>query len=342
MNATHNSTVQEGQKGRRGSLWLRPVLFVVALANIVLHASVSAQSRQDSGIIRLNEADVLVQYHPRAWAGYYYANCGNSPPGPDSIVSYPVTFLGELPGSGYPHHRSLIAGLNDTLQAIVEINNRRYKAFPLVGTKYEQWYAPCVYTLDKAPGFPPLRDSTELGFRIRTWKERERLTVAPDTIPPQNNRYAFVIDIWNLPEGFNQICLLPTASVPGDIRVMAGGYVFRYYPPQSLADTINAYEGCYWRLYFDGDFEGANVWVDTILSVNPFSVPGWWLKASNALELHDTVTAIAAYDSAMFFFSTGADPAMPDSTKQPLTGTERGYLEHVQIMLEYNRKLLEP
>lgn len=325
--------------GMRCILWVVSVM--LTMASIMLHTAVFAQGQQDSNIIRL-DIDIPFQYHPRAWGGYYYAECGDSPPGPDSIRYTAVYFYGELPFYGYPYHRSLIAGLNDTLQASVVINNRADEPFPLAGTKYEQWYAPCVYTLSAVPGFPPLRDSTELGYRIRGWYSGAKKAAKPDTIPPHNDWYSLVMDIWNLPEGLNQVCLLPTESVPKDIRAMAEGYVFQYYPPQSLADTINAYEGCFWRAYYDKNFVGAGKWVDKILSLNPTAVPGWWLKADLELQRKDTAASKEALDKALAYFNAGADPAMPDSTKRPLTLAEEDYRGHVQVMLNYDREQLGP
>ena len=135
------------------------------------------------------------------------------------------------------------------------------------------------------------------------------------------------MDIWNLPEGRFQICLEPTDKVPADFIAVPTGLTYEFYPPQSLADSLNAYAGCFSRIRRDHDFLGAKAWVDRMLVLNPTSVPGWWFKTVNALDLKDTTEAKSALTKAMNYLDNMSDPALPDSTQRPLMEGEKTYLD---------------
>ena len=178
---------------------------------------------------------------------------------------------------------------------------------------------------------------------MRGWLGWTGLVQPPSKFSGEDyGRYSVKLDIWKLPTGRFQLCVLPTDKVPKELMAGPSGDVIEFYPARDLADSCNGYAGCYSRATEDGDFSAAMTWVGKIMSINPKSVPGWWLKASNALDVQDTATAKAAYDSAIVFLNTGADPAMPDSTKRPLLQYQKLYIEFLQAILPYNRAQLGP
>lgn len=295
-----------------------------------------------SQVIYREDPDVI-SYEPQQWKERISPQaCHREETVSDSGVVNFTRIYGDLPTVGYPHHYILIKGVNDTLQATISFNNWKEKDYVVTGLDYENWFAPVVYPLSADTGSIPFRDSQELGYRIRGWYGGWRKLPTLDTIPARSDRYKLMMDIWDLPEGRFQLCVIPTGKIPAGMGGMSNGAVFQFYPAQSLADSSNGYEGNFWRALLDGDYPAASIWADKILSINPASVPGWWLKAAYAIHVQDTSAAITAFDNAITYFNSGADPAMPDSTKRALTSHERNYLEHVQVMLNYNRKQLGP
>jgi hypothetical protein len=291
----------------------------------------------------------MIFYQSQQWVEYenYYPACyWDGPDAYPDTIAYNTTYIfGDLPRLGYPYHKSLVEGVNDTLQAFFTLYSHSAKPFIMKNSHYEQWFAPQVYQLwvtdSKGPAF---RDSTQLGYRVRGW-DRYGNTKPLDTLTAErSNQYSIIMDIYDLPqEGRFQICLLPTDKVPKEFSAMPGGYVFEYYPAQSVCDSVNGYEACFWRAIQDGDREAARNWLDTILRIDPYSVPGWWMSAIAELRYWgkpDTAAAIEAYDRALKYMDTNQDPCMPDSTARPLRQAEINYLEWMRPQLEYSRQQL--
>jgi len=266
---------------------------------------------------------------------------------PDSGFSDFISLgLDKVAWYGYPYHYTLVSGVNDTVGALVHFDYLPVpgKAYDFSGKSVEQWFAPQAYPMYVPDsGGPALRDSTQLGHRMRGWWDGVRLVQPPSVFSGEDYaRYTLKLDIWNLPTGRFQLCVLPTDKVPKELQAYPSGDVYEFYPPKDLADSCNGYEGCYWRSTYDGNFSAAKNWVGKILSINPKSVPGWWLKADNALDVQDIASAKAAYDSAIVYLNSRADPAMPDSTTRPLLKYEKLYIEWLQTILPYNRAQLGP
>jgi hypothetical protein len=251
---------------------------------------------------------------------------------------------------GYPYHYALIAGINDTLDALVTFYRVPVQTdFDLTGQKVEQWFAPQIY-MNLAKGRDPtmlLMDSTQIGYRMRGWTNGWEPLPAPTKLHAESwgsdyGHYNIKLDIWKLPQGHFQLCLLPTDKIPGDFHPIIGGEIMEFYPARDLADSCNGYEGNFWRATYDSNFSAAANWVQKILTINPKAVPGHWLLARNSLDLQDTSAAKDAYDKAIDYLNTGADPAMPDSTKGPLREFERKYIDCMKVVLPYERAQLGP
>jgi len=304
----------------------------------------------EDGIIWEESPLDVVPYEPEQWVEYEdsYPACDVDifEHNAEAIVISSVYINGDLPNFGYPYHKALVAGVNDTLQARITLFNRTAKPFSFKGSGYEEWFAPQVYQLwvtdSEGPAF---RDSTQLGYRIRGWYYRNTKIPPLDTLTAaMSSDYALVMDIYNLPqEGRFQICLLPTDKVPKEFSAVPGGLVFEYYPAESVCDSVNGYEACFWRAISNGDRESAKKWLKSILSINPYSVPGWWLSAIAEMrywEKPDTTAAKLAYDNAIKYMDSNQDSCMPDSTMRALRQAEINYLEWMRPQLEYGRQQL--
>ena len=271
-------------------------------------------------------------------------------PTPDSGF-YNLTHVGRdrLANYGYPYHYSLISGINDTLDALITFENTTgpysfvWPDYDLKDKKIEQWFAPQVY-MDFAKGRSSsvlLIESTQLGYRLRGWSDGWRPLPPFDILRKDDYERVYIkLDIWNLPQGRFQVCILPTDKISKDLQPHVNGCMVEFYPARNLADSCNGYEGCYWRATYDSNFTAAKEWASQILHINPKSVPGWWLMADNALNRQDTSEAKAAYDNAIEYLNRGEDPAMPDSTKRPLMQIEKQYIECLQAVLPYLRARL--
>ena len=287
-------------------------------------------------------------YAPQMWREYGEPRACFRPEGTPVAWQFSHTsFRGDLPAFGYPLHTALLVGLNDTLQAMTVLYNKTDKGLDLKGNRFEEWFAPEVYQVYvTSPGGSTFRDASELGFRVRgcygsIWGPRKR--DCPDTLYYENaGSWYITMDIWNLPEGKFQLCLLPTATVPSEFIANPWGTVFDCHKPRDLADSCNAYEVCYWRADDDSNFDASKKWVEDILLINPTSVPGWWLSAHRSLQTQDTAEAKLAFDNAIKYLNEGDDPAMPDSTQRPLMEIEKIYIQWLQRWLPYNREKLGP
>jgi hypothetical protein len=288
----------------------------------------------------------MESYHPSQWREYEnnHPACSWSQHTPDSGLYNHTYIAGDMPRRGYPYHKALIEGLNDTLTVIIALNNRSDTDYDLTNKKYDQWFAPQVYQMwVPDSGGPAFRDSTELKYRVRGWYTNRMRIATPTKIPARSPYYSFRLDIWNLPsEGRYQICILPTQNVASDFTATTNGYVFEYYPAQSLADSINAYEACFWRAYEDNDSTACSQWTNKILTINPKSVVGWWLVAFRSTVSGDTTGTKQALDKAIGYFYASTDPCMPDSTERALRTNEIEYLDWVRGRLNYSRASYGP
>jgi hypothetical protein len=246
---------------------------------------------------------------------------------------------------GYPYHYALMSGINDTLDALIYFTNPpEFKDYDFTGKKLGEWFAPEIHTLG-VPNrtLPPYRDSTQIGYRMRGWSNGwHRVPDISELGSYKYGQYCIKLDIWNLPEGHYQLCIVPTDKIPAEFQPLISGTDYEFYPARNLADSCNGYEGCYWRAEEDSDFSAAKSWANAIININPKSVPGWWLLADNALDLGDTSEAISDYDNAIAYLSAGEDPAMPDSIKRPLMQLEKLYIDWLTAILPRNRAQLGP
>jgi hypothetical protein len=252
--------------------------------------------------------------------------------------------FGYLPALGYPMHWAIFAGLNDTLSFWIDFYNTSDTTCDLADKDCEYWYIPRLYLADAiGPGATPLDESDSLGFRIRGWYlGRNRVEPQKELPHMPNGGLCLVMNVWNIPQGRFQICLEPTNKVPKDFVAWPGGLSYEFYPPQSLADSIDGYWGCFERAMWDKDYSSAGNWVKEMLAVNPTSVPGNWYQAFLALAMHDTATAKQALDDASKYLHDGSDPAMPDSTVRPLFEAEKLYRFEMGRVLGRERRRLGP
>jgi hypothetical protein len=258
-----------------------------------------------------------------------------------NAISYGFTY----PTYGYPLRSRLVVGLNDTAQVEIFLNNRTDKPYSLLGKKPETWFVPRVYRMeDNLHGGIAWRDSTDLAYRIRGWRRGQKYHMSPqDTIPAWfNGTWSMVMDVWKLPEGHFSLCIDTTRNIPKDFVGCAGGDNYEYYKAQDLADTINAYEGCFWRMIYDSNYTAAKTWIDKMIAADSATVPGWWLKATYYYYVRDFPQVKNAYDKALSYLTANADPAMPDSTKRPLLATERNYVEWCRQRITWERSVYGP
>jgi hypothetical protein len=95
-------------------------------------------------------------------------------------------------------------------------------------------------------------------------------------------------------------------------------------------------------MFLDSNYTAAKTWIDKIIEMNPKSIPGWWLKAIYFREVGDTTQAKSAYDKAIQYLDTSADPAMPDPAKRPLFRAEENYRQWVGHSLAWQRSWYAP
>ena len=323
---------------------------------LVSSLPISGVRSQEQGYSFSDEDRINDMWFPYWWTGMVTPEACYPPQSEPDSGFYNSTDVGRdmVARFGYPYHYALISGINDTLDALIFFSNPPAPEpdYDLTGKKVEQWFAPQAYSLiSKDPYGPALRDSTQLHYRFRGWYNIvnrmplppiTKLRTDPVTDCYDYEYYSIKLDIWNLPEGKFQLCILPTDKIPSDLHPLIAGSMIEFYPARDLADSCNGYEGCYWRMKYDSNFSAAKDWVGKIIAINPTSVPGWWLRADNALDLHDTTLARAAYDSAITYLNSGKDPAMPDSTKRKLMDLEKSYIRYLQLVLARNRAQLGP
>ncbi len=283
-------------------------------------------------------------YDPYEWVPIeQHPACDPLDTPPDTGVFNQTYVLAAIPKFGYPYHYTLVAGINDTLSITISLSNFTEKEYDLTGKDYGQWFAPQVYQMHVTNSAgPAFRDSTQLGYRVRGWYSSQIRHPDQSKLPARASWYDIKLDVWNLPEGDFQMCVFPTDKIPSDFGARTSGGGFEFYPARDLADSCNGYEGLFWRTWEDSNFADAGKWVDEIMNINPKSVPGWWLKAHNALSLQDTSAAKDAFDSAIEFLNSASDPAMPDSTTRALSTHEKNYVAWLEVILPYYRAQLGP
>ena len=316
----------------------------VALLVLVLFSLCSSTPAQEKIIYY---EDPMFDYDPGEWVdpneGFA---CRGGGVWPRYGTFNDVGIFYEIPYYGYPLRYATFKGLNDTIQVQISWINYTDEDYELKDRPPETWFVPRVFRLDDrmATGIP-LRDSTDIGYRIRGWKSRREgpMLSTPDAIPKRSDGdWKMFMDVWNLPEGHYSLCIDTTEDVPGNFIGRQGGSNYRYQPAHDLADTINAYEAIFRRALADSNYNAAKLWVEQMLAVNPTSVPGWWLRAMYYSHVNDTVGVKKSYDKALNYLQTGADPAMPDSTKRVLFEVEQKYIEWVGQRLTWERSFYGP
>jgi len=316
---------------------------ILSILIILMITAAGMNTHAEDDIIVLDGPD-MIWYNPGLWLEQVDPTaCGDNTPSPDSRLDASVFFfIGDLPGCGYPLHRALVAGVNDTFQVGIELYNpSREDDYKLTGLHCEDWFAPRIYHENASASSIPWRESSEIGYRIRGWFDGTHMLPPPDKVPPRSHR-SMLMDIWNLPEGRFQLCFLPTKQVPKDVSAYRDGCVLAFYPAQSLADSTNGYIACFNRALMDSNFSAAKEWADAILQINPTSVPGWSLTATYCLLVQDTLEAKKSYDNAIEYLEKRQDPALPDSTKRALAEIENTYLSWTLYILKDNRARLGP
>ena len=292
-------------------------------------------------------SDLLEEYSPGMWIDPYEPfACRGGGIWPRYGTFNEIGLYDQIPIYSYPMKYSTFTGLNDTIQVQINWINYTDEEYSFKEEHPETWFVPRVFRTEDfmATGLP-WKDSTELGCRVRGWvlSRTGGLSPTPDAIPKRmDGGWFMLLDVWNLPEGHYSLCIDTTTEVPDDFIGRPGGDNYHYYAAHDLADTINAYEAIFRRALTDSNFEAAKNWVDKMLLVNPTSVPGWWLRATYYSYLGETTETIAAYDSAITYWETGADPAMPDSTKRVLLETEKKYVDWCGQRLKWERSSYAP
>jgi hypothetical protein len=274
----------------------------------------------------------------------------NSTAGPDTgCFTSMIWPEGDVPYSaGYPLRSAVFTGLNDTIQFAIHVYNARVADYSLIGKTPAAWYVPQIYRpLMWAGKGIPVVAASELHFRLRHWAKPGLFKVpSPTGIPKYSAggpEYAMVIDVWGLPEGIWAMCLEPTSSVPSDFKANYGSAEYKMYPAQDGADSINAYVACFWRSIGDSNIVAAKDWVQKMLDVNPKSVPAWYLRG---LYYHsyakDSTAAKEAYDQALAYLYSSADPYWPTETQRKANPDLAEFQYYLRTKIEDSRAMFGP
>lgn len=296
--------------------------------------------------INYGAPDWMFSYAPGMW----WPKTQYPPPWePDSLSNTKpcneTQVLGTLPRLGYPMRPAAFTGLNDTIQVVVMLWNRSKTDYSLSGKSPEKWFKPRIFENKvNVYNWIPWRDSTQIGWRFRCWTKDGRFHAPYDSILGAYEQPAatMIFDAWNLVPGFFTIVAAPTNSIPSSFFGRLNGDFYEYRAAQTMADTVNAYEGNFWRMVMDSNFSDAHMWIDKMLAVNPKSIPGWWLQSRLRTMQSDTAKSIAALDSAIKFLANHSDQAMPDTANGALFPAEKAYLYWVTNALPYEKDRLTP
>ncbi len=317
----------------------KPILLILLLVTL------SASKFDYIKGVFADEYDTMIDYdraESEEWDTYACVGFNS----PDSGVFNEIAVLSTYPRCGYPMRRNLFVGLNDTIEYRMRFYNMTTQAYVLTGKKPKEWFTPGIWqNLDKSNIGKAYRDSSRIGYRLRRWERpNSRKSQMPDTLAKLSEGWdTMVVDLWNLVPGHYSLCLVPNSLAPSNFMAMPGGRDYIYVEAQSAADTINAFEACFWRVVGDSNYTAALNWLNEILIVNQTSVPGWWLRGDfyHYYDL-DASKAVDAYDKAIEFLDQGADPLMPDSTQRLLLPAEKNYLYWCRQQLAYERARFAP
>ena len=259
-------------------------------------------------------------YFPEDWRGEGFPFADDAYP--DSGLFAITDMNPNEPLRCYPFHSGHVIGISDTVALIVRFKNYNTEPYDISTMQPETWFTPLLYRYNDNPRKShPITDTSHFNVSFRYWENGviERVT-KPQAIPSSFSStatgYALVYYVWNLPVGRNRLLMKATTSAPPGFRTLISNRAAVWVTkPTDLGDTLNAYGACFWRAFDADDYTGALVWVDSMLTHNQYSIPGYLLKAYAHSDLGDSLAKVTALDSAIAIAERYGDPVVPDTSK---------------------------
>lgn len=220
----------------------------------------------------------------------------------------------------YPFHSGHVSGLSDTVEFVVHFKNRNSEAYDISSLQPEAWFTPVLYRVNDNPRKRyPIADTSNFDCSFQYWQNGMLEPVAkPQSIPSvhgSNTNYFLVYYAWNLPVGTNRLMMKTTSAAPEGVRSLVSNHGLVWViKPVDLGDTLNAYGACFWWYLLADEDSSALAWTDTMLTYNPYSIPGYLLKAYAHSDLGDSLLKVTALDSAIAIAERYGDPVVPDSS----------------------------
>lgn len=263
------------------------------------------------------------QYLAESWRGVNGAYGGNfvQETNLDTGLYASIDLDPNEPYPGYPYHSGIVEGLSDTIVLIVSIDNRNVTAYDISSYQPDNWFYPEIYDINVDPTKShPLQEPSRFGYSFKHWYTHHYGIVSqPTEIPPMLggfNRYELCYYIWGIPAGRYWVTMKKTENAPDGFKLLANTMPATWITkPTMLADTLNAFIAMYIRAEMYGNYTICRNLVDSVLTYNPTSIPGWELSTRTYCSLKDSLNMIVTFDSTLAILNRYGDPALPDSAK---------------------------
>jgi hypothetical protein len=273
-------------------------------------------------LLTTNQSQARNRYSTQCWDPSFLGS-GSAPYSEDQIrdstfyVTSGVLVAGE-PGLGYPMRSGQEIGVSDTAEIHISLINATYNTIFLGGAQPTTWLTPVLYELNANPHVVyPIAQYPELNWRFIQWLNPKGQIVSPPTSIGSHTGYKMIFYVWGFPDGRGRLLVKKTGSAPSNLQIIIGyGGDIWVTKPKFQADTLNAYASCYWMANDrQANLSDRLLWINSILSCNPQSLVGYWLKAHLYSTLFDSLGIIAATDSALAIAYRYGDPIVSDTTK---------------------------
>jgi len=282
-------------------------------------------------IVEPNDNNVVAKYIMQQQSHGWYQSRLRMEHQLDSVLNIEEsTVTSPLFERNYPRPTNLCVGLNDTLVLELKLMNRSYETI-ILDKNPEAWIAPRLFDINTNIEFGvPAIDSTELQYNVRRWVWRGRTLpdAPPDSLTARKYEYNLYLNVWGFPEGQWVLSAGVTEHAIERTNVLETGMEFQYYPAKDAQDSVNAFIGCAERAMLEYDFNAAQEWVKAALDHHPYSVPAWWERAALYVAAGDSLAAVQAFDSALYYLAEFKDPLLPDTTKQ-VSPIERQFMRYI-------------
>ncbi len=239
---------------------------------------------------------------------------------------------------GYPHHSSLVHGVNDTVEVLLILDNH---STDHIDIRYESpgtWAVPYIYnSMGDMQHNRYMADTSDFDYYFSHWVQTAWFGVIPkpDTLfskldttawgQIKYNPCALVFKLWNVPIGIKAIEFKKTSLAPKKLTFIRYDLTqYWYVEPIDQRDTINAYLELSMRSIKLGNSTAAYAWVDSIFALNDSSYAGWNQKAYLDYGYADSLTNIQNYSRIISIFENNSDPII-DLSDSLLSDEERSW-----------------